>query len=485
VLFKLGNAASIVLTIIIVHHLLIQYVPPEKRADFSMRIWAVALIFQPFWTVFRVGGQVSPTILLLFCIGLALHLYARPAFAAACLAVIVLIKPVFLPGALFLAIAGGTRFFVSCMAAGLAIAAVSIGLFGVELHLEFFERVRSESSQVWPGYYNSAITSPIDHLLGVNCSEEGYCLRSPALLYGGFVLRGAAAAIVIFAFIRAARHAPKDARLILMWIVGAIAPIIFTPVAWAHYLTVLFPLLALAIAFIDRLSVAARAIIGTIVVVSILQNLILVRFLLRHIDHFDAMDHFWFGLAKSLPVWLTVSFFAFFGRSIAAIMHAPVWEEHSANSGARLRLLLGDSRIRFVLAGGALAVLNWLLRFPLNEFLSYDFSVTISGMVMMAIGYFIYRKYVFSAANNANGREALIFIAINLVGVIVTAVVSVVSKTLFVERSGLPFDDAKAIGHIYGIGAAAISNYLGHRFVTFNSSRRDQSGADRGPAQTA
>ncbi|MEZ5915763.1 MAG: glycosyltransferase family 87 protein, partial [Parvularculaceae bacterium] len=157
--FKVENVVALLLALAILYYTLRAHVREADQLSFAALFFTAALLFQPFWTVFRVGGQVTPTIMALLAVGAMFHSNARFALSAICFSLIVLIKPVFLPGAAFLAFASGRRFFVVSLLTGLAFAALSVALLGLDLHIGFVERMMQEGARAWPSHYNSALTS--------------------------------------------------------------------------------------------------------------------------------------------------------------------------------------------------------------------------------------------------------------------------------------------------------------------------------------
>lgn len=468
VLFKIQNAVALLLAIGILFFHFRPLTPAADRMTFAALFFTAALLFQPFWTVFRVGGQVTPTIMLCLALGLWLHSSKKFVLSALCFSIIVLMKPVFLPGAAFLAFASGPKFFLRAFLTGVAIAAFSVLVMGLDIHLEFVAKTREVAGILWPPHYNSSLTGWLAPLTA-GCDGAGVCHEGlPGALASA--IRLSAALGLVAAFVWMARSGVSErARLHLGWMIAAVLPMMITPVVWAHYLSVIFLPIAFVIAARRNFPIAAHWLVAALVLISIGQNLV---FILAVVT-WSGMDHvaeqIEVGLFKSLPLWLTLALFMFFRRSILAAYASSDFEamdKTAALTGAAARIA-ADPRVRFLIAGGSLAALNWLLRFPLDFIMPYEVAVTASAIVLAVIGFFLYRSFVFQSSDSDLKRQIVTFASVGVAAVGVTAIVSSVARDMFVNASHLAAPDAEAFGHIYGIACAAVFNFLGHRYLTF------------------
>ncbi len=121
---------------------------------------------------------------------------------------------------------------------------------------------------------------------------------------------------------------------------------------------------------------------------------------------------------------------------------------------------------RFLLAGGFAALVNWGARFPLGEFMSFGASVVVAYAIGMAVGFFLYRFFVFEAHEGDARSQLWKFVAVNLIGAAEVWALAVafvrwlapaIGWTLWVEP----------IGHAAAIGIGAATSYVGHRLLTF------------------
>ena len=122
--------------------------------------------------------------------------------------------------------------------------------------------------------------------------------------------------------------------------------------------------------------------------------------------------------------------------------------------------------LRFLVLGGTAAAVTWLVRFPLSNALPFWAAVVIANLVGMTLGFFSYDRWVFPGSTSSIGLRLRNFIAVNMIGLLVTSVVAVTAAELLllvdilaVMREGL--------AHAFGIAAGAFLNFIGHKRVTY------------------
>jgi hypothetical protein len=106
-----------------------------KQWRFTAVFVFLCLIYQPFWTVYRVGGQTTPTVLLLFSLALVAHTKARFILSSLLLVIAVMIKPAFITALVFLICVSGLRFFASTVAFLLLTGLTSIVVMGWSINV--------------------------------------------------------------------------------------------------------------------------------------------------------------------------------------------------------------------------------------------------------------------------------------------------------------------------------------------------------------
>lgn len=122
--------------------------------------------------------------------------------------------------------------------------------------------------------------------------------------------------------------------------------------------------------------------------------------------------------------------------------------------------------LKFLLVGGLAAAVNFFSRILLGSFMTYLESLIVSYLLGFVVAYFLFRRYTFQSTQNDYKRELFYFVMVNIFGIIQTGVISIslfeyalnfVKSTLWREE----------IAHFIGIGLPAISNYFGHKYLTF------------------
>ena len=124
--------------------------------------------------------------------------------------------------------------------------------------------------------------------------------------------------------------------------------------------------------------------------------------------------------------------------------------------------------LRFLLAGGFAAAVNWLVRFPLSLAMPYGLAVLVAGAIGMTIGFVIYRHYVFPGSGRAPTRQVRDFIAVNLCALVAVTAVAILLKDGLFPWLGFALAP-DAVAHAIGIAAGALANFVGHRQVTFSA----------------
>ena len=130
-----------------------------------------------------------------------------------------------------------------------------------------------------------------------------------------------------------------------------------------------------------------------------------------------------------------------------------------------------DPRLRFLVGGGVAALVNWLVRFPLNLLVPYGAAVVLAMAIGMTCGFLLYRAWVFAGSERSVGLQVRDFVLVNLGGMAVTLLVAVAARWLLLAFDMVP-SLAAALAHALGIALGAVANYLGHRHITFRSPHR-------------
>jgi putative flippase GtrA len=123
--------------------------------------------------------------------------------------------------------------------------------------------------------------------------------------------------------------------------------------------------------------------------------------------------------------------------------------------------------VRYIFAGGFAAFVSWLVRFPLSLYMPFPVAVTVATAIGMVIGFFSYKHLVFPGSERALVDQVRDFIIVNLASMAVVTGVA----TLFVEailpQFGLITQVEEGLAHAIGVAAGAVSNYFGHKTISF------------------
>ncbi|MHC4473648.1 MAG: glycosyltransferase 87 family protein, partial [Planctomycetota bacterium] len=163
VAFKLESTVAILLGLLLLYlHLRrIRASPPAGERSFALLYVFLALVFQPFWTVYRVGGQWTPTAFLFLVLALRFHASARYTASAFWTALAVTLKPGLLPALALLALLSERRFFVRAVIFSALFALVSLAAMGWESHVQFVLRASEVGPRREPWVHNSSIAVPL------------------------------------------------------------------------------------------------------------------------------------------------------------------------------------------------------------------------------------------------------------------------------------------------------------------------------------
>jgi putative flippase GtrA len=122
--------------------------------------------------------------------------------------------------------------------------------------------------------------------------------------------------------------------------------------------------------------------------------------------------------------------------------------------------------VRFLVVGGAAALVNWLVRFPLSQAMPFPVAVAAASVIGMAFGFVGYRKLVFLGSSRTGKGLAAAFVLVNLVSAVLVTLVSTACLQLL-DQMFIPAALAEGLSHAVGIAFGAVSNFYGHRKITF------------------
>jgi hypothetical protein len=290
--------------------------------QFTALFAGLSLLYQPLWTIYRVGGQTTPTVLLLLVLALVFQTESRFLLSASCVVAAILIKPAFIFVLAILVGSSGWRFLKYSLALLSAVGAISVLLLGWGIHEEFLRVMLRATQTSYPWFYNSSIYVVAENLklLGEGAGQNA------ALKLSVVMVKLASLALCIFLLVRSrASKLSKAAGRHFDFLTAIVFCLLVSQTVWEHYLAVLLPMFAYIAAAHRHFSRPALALAGVMFLTAAWQNLILINFV-SAIFHFDtAIELVLIGLCKSAPLWLSAIFLWRYHKEFLGSYHAPAW----------------------------------------------------------------------------------------------------------------------------------------------------------------
>jgi hypothetical protein len=312
-IFKLQNvAAYLVGLLLLVRFYLLPFrvAPPDTCERDLLAFLCLIVLFQPFWTVFLVGGQTTPTVFLLLVIFVIAYVHDRAAIAALSLTIALMIKPAFVLMLVMFAIGAGWRLIAHTVmwlaAAGLA----SLAVFGWGPNVAFLEHAARglEATRLWT--YNSSLPALVLNFTLLGGGDASTAAGAPE-----WVVRLAAVAriataglfVVLWRRARRAGMTPTATRNYVALMSLAFF-LLVSETIWEHYVTVLFIPATYVLARRARFSTGAIVTMIAALVLSAAQNLYVALTIQRLVQIDSIPEIVAVGLYKSGPLLLLLWF---------------------------------------------------------------------------------------------------------------------------------------------------------------------------------
>lgn len=133
--------------------------------------------------------------------------------------------------------------------------------------------------------------------------------------------------------------------------------------------------------------------------------------------------------------------------------------------------LFGARFIRFLLAGGFAALINFGSRFVYNLFVDFSAAVVLAFFTGLTTGYLLNKLYVFTASRNTVFQEVGWFVLINLLALAQTWGLSVYLVQLLPDYVATDTQARRelveAVAHGAGVLLPVFTSYIGHKYLTF------------------
>lgn len=120
---------------------------------------------------------------------------------------------------------------------------------------------------------------------------------------------------------------------------------------------------------------------------------------------------------------------------------------------------------RFLLAGGIAAAANYGSRFAFSLWLPYAWAIVCAYIVGMTVAFLLMRGFVFGATGRDLGAQVVKFVAVNLLAIAQTLIISLALVRWVFGPMGV--SHAEAAAHLIGVLFPVITSYMGHKLATF------------------
>ena len=124
--------------------------------------------------------------------------------------------------------------------------------------------------------------------------------------------------------------------------------------------------------------------------------------------------------------------------------------------------------MRFLLVGGAAALVNILSRIAFSLSMPYTAAIVIAYVCGMTTAYVLNKLFVFAPSGRAVHEEYLRFTIVNMVALAQVWLVSVGLAFYIFPWLGFNWH-AETVAHVIGVAVPTVTSYFGHRHFSFAS----------------
>ena len=119
----------------------------------------------------------------------------------------------------------------------------------------------------------------------------------------------------------------------------------------------------------------------------------------------------------------------------------------------------------FIVVGAIAAIVNFLSRLILNQWLSFEYSIIVAFFLGLFTGYVLSRKFVFFETDSSIIPSCIKFVVVNIVAIIQTYYVSIYLHLLLDKYTDWSY--SREMAHFCGICVPVITSYYGHKYFSF------------------
>ncbi|MCQ4166973.1 GtrA family protein [Tahibacter harae] len=124
--------------------------------------------------------------------------------------------------------------------------------------------------------------------------------------------------------------------------------------------------------------------------------------------------------------------------------------------------------LRFVLASGVAALVNFGSRILLSHFLPYPLAIALAFCAGLCTAFTLNRLFVFAQPTIPLREQMLWFVVVNIFALAQTMAVSLLLEYWLFPAIGMEWH-SKEVAHAAGIAVPVISSYFGHKRFSFRS----------------
>ncbi|MFC5528988.1 GtrA family protein [Cohnella yongneupensis] len=133
-----------------------------------------------------------------------------------------------------------------------------------------------------------------------------------------------------------------------------------------------------------------------------------------------------------------------------------------------MRIFQSKQFVKFILAGGSAAAINFGSRIVLNLYVSFSVSIAIAFVLGLSVAFILNKRLVFEDADQRTARQALIFLIVNLIALVQTYIISILLVEYIFPWWNYGWHTHE-VAHLTGICFPLITSYIAHNYVTFKS----------------
>lgn len=126
--------------------------------------------------------------------------------------------------------------------------------------------------------------------------------------------------------------------------------------------------------------------------------------------------------------------------------------------------------LRFFVVGGFAATINFGSRMLLNRWMPFAAAIVVAYCFGLVTAFLLNRRFVFPGATNRLHQQLFWFVAVNVVALTQTLLVSLLFADYVLPSLNIVWH-TEEIAHAIGIVTPIFTSYVGHKRLSFNATR--------------